>query len=171
MKNKKLLNIFVLLLTLLTFVIDILLFAFPAYSANASTLLKILFWVFNSFALLTMVVTVLITLISLFADDYSASKIVESLAMLNFILLFIILLSFGLTQQDLSFGYISVCVISFVTASLGQLYRLSSSIPTWVKTMKGLLKISTKPVTVIDATSTQEQPAEEKPEINFNDII
>lgn len=172
MKNKKLLNIFVLLLTLVTFVIDILLFAFPAYNADTSTFLKVIFWIFNSLALVCMVLTILVTLISLFADDYSASKIVEALSLVTFILSFINLFSFGLTKFSLSFGYIAVCLVTFVTASLGQLYRLISSTPTWVKTIKGLLKINTKPVTIIDATHPKnEENVEQKTEVDFNDIV
>lgn len=159
MKNKKLLNILILLFSLVTLVTDILLFAFPAYTADTTTFLKVMFWILNSFALIFIVTTIIVSLISLFMNEYICSKVVETSALLVFVLSFINVLIYASTGYTLSFGYILVAILSFVTANISQIARLLHSTPTWVASFKTLLKLDT-PKTIIDATNTKEEVSE-----------
>lgn len=156
MKNKKLLNICILLFSLVTLVAEILLFAFPAYSADTTTLLRVIFWILNSIAMILVVGTIIVTLISLFMNDYICSKIVETSSLLILALSFIITLIFASTGYTLSFGYIVVVLLSFVTANISQIVRLLTAIPTWVPSFKTLIKADI-PKTIIDATGKAEK--------------
>lgn len=150
MKNKKLLNIFILLLSLLTLIADILLFAFLPYKADTNQFLIVLFWIFNSLTLVSLVISILLTLISLFMDDYVASKMVETFVLVAFIMSFINVLIFAMSKQTLSFAYILVCVLAFLTSSISQILRLIASFKDWGKNFKALVKTH-KPVTIINA--------------------
>lgn len=155
MKNKKLLNIFILLLSLVTLIGDILLFAFLPYKETTSQFLVVMFWIFNSLALVSLVIAILLTLISLFMDDYVASKMIETFVLFAFIMSFVNVLIFAMSKHTLSFGYIIVCILAFLTSSISQILRLVSSFKDWKSNFKTLIKTH-KPVTIIDATEEHE---------------
>ncbi len=140
MKNKKLLNIFILLLSLLTLITNILLFAFPAYGANTSTLFIILFWIFNSLTLICLLASILITLIALFMDDYICSKMTEAFVLVSFATTLINTIIFALSGNSLTFLYALVIILTFVTANISQVLRLLSSAKTWGADFKALVK-------------------------------
>lgn len=152
MKNKKVLNISILLFSLITLVAEILLFAFPAFQASTPTLLKVVFWILNSFALILLIANIIICLISLFMNDYICSKIVETLSLVFLAISFIITLIFAGTGNALTFGYIVVIILAFVTSNISQIARLINAIPTWIPSLKTLVKADV-PKTIIDATN------------------
>lgn len=155
MKNKKLLNIFILLLSLVTLVAEILLFAFPAYNAETHKLLVVIFWILNTFAMISLVATIIVTLISLFMDDYVCSKMVETFALISFIMVLANLIIFSMSRYTLSFGYIAVCILAFLNATISQILRLIAAIPTWKTSFKELVKTH-KPITIINALSPKD---------------
>lgn len=163
MKNKKVLNILILLLSLVTFVTDILLFAFPAYEADASKFLVVVFWILNSIALISMIATILITLISLFMDDYVASKTIETFALVTFVMTLITVITFAMSHDTLSFGYVLVCLFAFLTANISQIARLVASFPTWKGNLSSLVKTH-KDITIIDGTKHEEPSKEDSVE-------
>lgn len=158
MKNKKLLNISILLLSLLTLITDILLFAFPAYGANTLTIFKILFWTFNSLTLVTLLGAILITLIALFMDDYICSKMTEAFVLVSFATTLINAIIFALSGNSLTFLYALVIILTFVTTNISQSARLLSSAKTWGADFKALIKTH-KPEkeTVVEPENTTEE--------------
>lgn len=140
MKNKKLLNIFILLLSLVTLITNVLLFAFPAYGANTSTLFIILFWVFDSLTLVCLLASILITLVALFMDDYICSKMTEAFVLVAFATTLINTIIFALSGNSLTFLYALVVILTFVTANISQALRLLASSKTWGSDFKALIK-------------------------------
>lgn len=140
MKNKKLLNIFILLLSLVTLITNVLLFAFPAYGANTSTLFVVLFWVFDALTLVCLLASILITLIALFMDDYICSKMTEAFVLVAFATALINTIIFALSKNSLTFLYALVVILTFVTANISQVLRLLSSAKTWGADFKALVK-------------------------------
>ena len=160
MKNKKLLNISILLFSLLTLVAEIFLFAFAPFETGAATILKVIFWLLNSVALIVLVANIVVCLIALFMNDYVCSKLNETAALVFLCISFIITLIFAGTGTALSFGYIVVLILAFVTSNISQIARLINSIPTWLPSIKSLLKINTQK-TIIDATGKKDKNTEE----------
>lgn len=160
MKNKKVLNISILLFSLLTLVAEIFLFAFAPFEVGTATILKVIFWLLNSVALIVLVANIVVCLIALFMNDYVCSKLNETAALVFLCISFIITLIFAGTGTALSFGYIVVLILAFVTSNISQIARLINSIPTWVPSLKSLLKINTQKI-IIDATGKKDKNAEE----------
>ena len=160
MKNKKVLNISILLFSLLTLVAEIFLFAFAPFEVDTATILKVIFWLLNSVALIVLVANIVVCLIALFMNDYVCSKLNETAALVFLCISFIITLIFAGTGTALSFGYIVVLILAFVTSNISQIARLINSIPTWVPSLKSLLKINTQKI-IIDATGKKDKNAEE----------
>ena len=152
MKNKKVLNISILLLSLLTLVAEIFLFAFPAFAPSTAVILKVIFWLLNSVALIVLVANIIVCLIALFLNDYVCSKLNETAALAFLCISFIITLIFAGTGNALTFGYIVVLILAFVTSNISQIARLINSITTWMPSIRTLLKIEA-PKNIIDATN------------------
>ena len=177
MKNKKILNISILLFSLLTLVSEILLFAFTPFASGAATILKVIFWLLNSIALIILVANIIVCLIALFMNDYACIKLNETASLVFLCISFIIALIFVGTGTVLSFGYILVLILAFATSNVGQIARLINAIPTWVPSLKALVKVDV-PKTIIDATcknnKKEEQPTiaetTEEP-VDVSDII
>ena len=92
MKNKKVLNISILLFSLLTLVAEIFLFAFAPFEVGTATILKVIFWLLNSVALIVLVANIVVCLIALFMNDYVCSKLNETAALVFLCISFIITL-------------------------------------------------------------------------------
>jgi hypothetical protein len=115
--------------------------------------------------MIILVANIIVCLIALFMNDYVCSKLNETAALVFLCISFIITLIFVGTGTALSFGYIMVLILAFITSNIGQIARLINSIPTWVPSLKSLLKINTQK-TIIDATcknNKKEEPVAVKP--------
>lgn len=157
MKNKKLLNIFLLLLSLFTFIAFILTFKFVPYAQGTQTFILFIYWITNSVFMVSLIIVIFLTLISLFMDDYITSKIVETFVTLAFFMTFLNVVIFAMSKTSLSFSYIIVSILALITCSISQILRLAAGFKTWKKDLVTLIKPH-KPVTIISAVEPKEDP-------------
>ncbi len=125
MKNKKVLNICLLslsLLTLFTFILPISKFEFALEKIG---FVAVMFYVLNSVLVLSMVALVVFALINLFQDNYKFVKIMEVCSIVGFLVVFICMLIFACAPYaNIKIGYLLVCLESFACANFSQIARL-----------------------------------------------
>lgn len=128
MKNKKILNICLLtfgLLTLITFILPIKKFEFLG---EKIAFVNVMFYLLNSIMLLALVSLIVFAIINLFKDNYNLIKLMEGMALIGFVMVFILLLIFSCsTAYRINLGYLLVAIEMLVCANFSQMSRLLSS--------------------------------------------
>ncbi|MBQ2864022.1 MAG: hypothetical protein IJE91_00990 [Clostridia bacterium] len=128
MRNKKILNICLLsfgLLTLFTFILPISKFAFVG---EESGFIKVMFYLFNSILILSLVALVVFAIINLFQDNYKYVKVMEIMALLGLIMVFMVVLIFACSSYaQIKIGYLLVALEMFACANFSQMARLINS--------------------------------------------
>lgn len=128
MRNKKVLNIWLLsfgLLALFTFILPISKFKFVG---EESGFVKVMFYLLNSVLILSLVALVVFAIINLFQDNYKFVKVMEIMALLGLIMVFMIILIFACSSYaQISIGYLLVALEMFACANFSQIARLINS--------------------------------------------
>ena len=125
MKNKKVLNICLLtvsLLALFTFILPISKFEFVT---NNMGFVRVMFYILNAVLVVSLVAVVVFALINLFQDNYKFVKVMEVMALIGFFMVFIIVLIFAATHYaKINLGYLLVSLEMFACANFSQIARL-----------------------------------------------
>lgn len=126
MKNKKILNVCLLALSITTLITFLL--PFSSLSGNYSVLTRIVYYLTNSIMVLCLSISVIITIMNLFKDNYKNLKLVETFILTSFSMVFINLILFASNNNvTINLGYILVCVQMFIASLLSQIVRLIAS--------------------------------------------
>lgn len=124
MRNKKILNICLLtfgLLTLITFILPIKKFTLGESGGN---FVKVMFYLLNAIMLASIVVVIVMSIINLFKDNYTKVKFMEMMAMLGFVMVYLVLLIFACSRDcQIYIGYLLVSIEIFVCANFSQMTR------------------------------------------------
>lgn len=126
MKDKKILNICLLtfgLVSLITFILPLQKFEFML---EEKSFVKVMFYIFNAVLVVALVSLIVLAIINLFKDNYQFVKIMEALALLGFVMVFLILLIFSTNiEAKIDVGYLLVAIEMFFTANFSQMARLT----------------------------------------------
>ena len=129
MKNKKILNICLLtvaLITLFTFVLPIKKFEFVGDEVGFIT---VMFYLLNGVLIVSLTALIIVAIINLFKDDYKFIKLMEIMAIIGFTVVFLMLIIFACTASvKISVGYLLVGIEMFICSNFSQMVRLVSSV-------------------------------------------
>lgn len=128
MKNKKVLNICLLtfgLLALFTFILPIKKYEF-AFEEN--NFVNVIFYLFNAIMIVSLLALVVMAIINLFKDNYALVKLMEIMALVGVVMMFLVLLIFACSSYvRINVGYLLVALEMFACANFSQVARLISS--------------------------------------------
>ncbi len=127
MNNKKDLNIWLLILSLITIITLLLPFAEATKIGDIGLWLKIEFYATLSIFIVSIVAVAVISLICLIKDNFTPMKVIEGFVLLAFTAIFINVVVFACIGEKLSPGYAVVAVEAFIMASLSQICRVLGS--------------------------------------------
>lgn len=128
MKDKKILNICLLsfaMVALITFILPLKKFEL---SVNDTAFLKVMFYVLNAILIVSLVTLIVVAIFNLFKDCYKLVKLMETMALVGFASVFLVLLMFASSGlSHICVGYLLVCVEMFFCANFSQMFRLVNS--------------------------------------------
>jgi len=141
MKNKKDLNIWLLVISLITVITILLPFAKTLQISDDLTLwIKIIFYGTISIFIGCLVLIAVISLICLIKDKYQPIKFIEFFVLLGFLMIFINIVTFACSDFKLTPGYAIMALEAFIMASFSQSGRLLSAFPSFGKDFVGIFK-------------------------------
>ena len=127
MRNKKILNICLLtfaLITLITFILPIKKFGL---GENDAGFVRVMFYLLNAIMIMAVVALIVMSIVNLFKDDYTKVKLMELMALLGFMMNFLVLLIFACSNgSQIYIGYLLVSIEIFVCCNFSQMSRLMS---------------------------------------------
>ena len=127
MRNKKILNICLLtfaLITLITFILPIKKFGL---GDNDAGFVRVMFYLLNAIMIMAVVALIVMSIVNLFKDNYTKVKLMELMALLGFMMNFLVLLIFACTNgSQIYIGYLLVSIEIFVCCNFSQMSRLMS---------------------------------------------
>ena len=127
MRNKKILNICLLifaLITLITFILPIKKFGL---GENDAGFVRVMFYLLNAIMIMAVVALIVMSIVNLFKDNYTKVKLMELMALLGFMMNFLVLLIFACSNgSQIYIGYLLVSIEIFVCCNFSQMSRLMS---------------------------------------------
>ena len=127
MRNKKILNICLLtfaLITLITFILPIKKFGLRE---NDAGFVRVMFYLLNAIMIMAVVALIVMSIVNLFKDNYTKVKLMELMALLGFMMNFLVLLIFACSNgSQIYIGYLLVSIEIFVCCNFSQMSRLMS---------------------------------------------
>lgn len=127
MRNKKILNICLLtfaLITLITFILPIKKFGL---GENDAGFVRVMFYLLNAIMIVAVVALIVMSIVNLFKDNYTKVKLMEFMALLGFMMNFLVLLIFACSNgSQIYIGYLLVSIEIFVCCNFSQMSRLMS---------------------------------------------
>lgn len=127
MRNKKILNICLLtfaLITLITFILPIKKFGL---GDNDAGFVRVMFYLLNAIMIMAVVALIVMSIVNLFKDNYTKVKLMELMALLGFMMNFLVLLIFACSNgSQIYIGYLLVSIEIFVCCNFSQMSRLMS---------------------------------------------
>lgn len=127
MRNKKILNICLLtfaLITLITFILPIKKFGL---GENDAGFVRVMFYLLNAIMIMAVVALIVMSIVNLFKDNYTKVKLMEFMALLGFMMNFLVLLIFACSNgSQIYIGYLLVSIEIFVCCNFSQMSRLMS---------------------------------------------
>ena len=127
MRNKKILNICLLtfaLITLITFILPIKKFGL---GENDAGFVIVMFYLLNAIMIMAVVALNVMSIVNLFKDNYTKVKLMELMALLGFMMNFLVLLIFACSNgSQIYIGYLLVSIEIFVCCNFSQMSRLMS---------------------------------------------
>lgn len=127
MRNKKILNICLLtfaLITLITFILPIKKFGL---GENDAGFVRVMFYLLNAIMIMAVVALIVMSIVNLFKDNYTKVKLMELMALLGFMMDFLVLLIFACSNgSQIYIGYLLVSIEIFVCCNFSQMSRLMS---------------------------------------------
>jgi hypothetical protein len=130
MKDKKLLNIYMLIFSLVALITYILPFDKLQLLGGIGLTLKIIYYATSVILALSLLLIIILTLINLFKDVYINLKLVEALTLLAFLMVISnVLIYAGNINYYLGWGYILVAIEVIVLTMFSQFVRIINAIP------------------------------------------
>lgn len=127
MRNKKILNICLLtfaLITLITFILPIKKFGL---GENDAGFVRVMFYLLNAIMIMAVVALIVMSIVNLFKDNYTKVKLMEFMALLGFMMNFLVLLIFACSNgSQIYIGYLLVSIEIFVCCNFSLMSRLMS---------------------------------------------
>lgn len=127
MRNKKILNICLLtfaLITLITFILPIKKFGL---GENDAGFVRVMFYLLNAIMIVAVVALIVMSIVNLFKDNYTKVKLMEFMALLGFMMNFLVLLIFACSNgSQIYIGYLLVSIEIFACCNFSQMSRLMS---------------------------------------------
>lgn len=141
MKNKKDLNIWLLVISLITVITILLPFAKTLEIADDLTLwIKIVFYGTISVFIACLTLISVISLTCLIKDKYQPIKFIEFFVLLGFLMVFINVVTFACSDFKLTPGYAVMALEAFIMSAFSQSGRLFTAFPNFGKDFISIFK-------------------------------
>lgn len=141
MERKKDLNIWLLVLSLITIITILLPFAKTlTISEDLSLWIKIVFYGTIAVFIICLAIIAIVALLSLIKDQYRPIKFIEFCVLLGFFMVFVNIIVFACCGQKLTPGYAVMALEAFLMSAFSQSGRLFSAFPGFGKDLLSLFK-------------------------------
>lgn len=155
MKNKKLLNFYMLTIALLSFISFLLPLTQIDPASNGGVAITIVYYTLNSIMCLSLVLVIVIALINMFKDNYEMLGVMKALALIAFLMVFVVLFVFATSlNYALGWGYILIAFevfLLFALVPIIKMFQTFKSVNVFIK------KVTAKPEA--EKEEVKEKPA------------
>lgn len=167
MKNKKLLNVYLLCLSLLALITFILPFPKTAYESGVPLGIEIVYYATNVLMLIALCLIIILSIINLFSDEYSGLNLIFGLSLVALIMVFVNLLMYACNwYYAIAYGYILVAVEVFVLYGFNHVIKIIYSMGEFKNYIVGIFSKGKKIV-----ISQPETPVKPNPQTKPTKII